>query len=95
MGKDFQICISVLLSKFISKFRILVYKNSQTIFISLYFFAKSWLVFNLFYYRYVTQKYIHTEINTYSNENECIERLSYFYLYICDKDLHHRLSFKR
>ena len=42
-----------------------------------------------------TQKFVHTEINTYSNENECIERLSYFYLYICDKDLRHRLSFKR
>ena len=42
-----------------------------------------------------TQKFVHTEINTYSNENECIERLSYFYLYICNKDLRHRLSFKR
>ena len=37
MGKDFQICISVLLSKFISKFRILAGKNSQVISISLYF----------------------------------------------------------
>ena len=44
---------------------------------------------------YTTQKCVHTKINTYSNENEYIERLSYFYLYICDKDLRHRLRFKR
>ena len=37
MEKDFQICISILLSKFISKFYILVCKNSQAISVSLYF----------------------------------------------------------
>ena len=41
------------------------------------------------------QTFVLTEINRYSNKNKCIERLSYFYLYICDKDLPHRLSFKR
>ena len=59
------------------------------------FSVKSRLIFNAFYYRHATQKFVHTKINTYSNENECIERLSYFYLYICNKDLRHRLSFKR
>ena len=53
---------------------------------------------------------VHTEMNTYSNENftfliviirsnmysfECIERFSNFYLHICDKDLRHKLSFEK
>ena len=39
------------------------------------FFAKSRLIFNVFYcfthklYRYITQEFVNTEINTYSNEN--------------------------
>ena len=37
MGEDFLIYISILLSKFISKFRILARKNCQAISISLYF----------------------------------------------------------
>ena len=36
-GGDFQICVSTVLSKLISKFRILVRKNSQVIFISAFF----------------------------------------------------------
>ena len=37
LNKDFQICISILLIKFISKFCILVHENSQAISISLHF----------------------------------------------------------
>ena len=36
------------------------------------FSVKSRLIFNAFYYRHATQKFVHTKINTYSNENECI-----------------------
>ena len=36
------------------------------------------MIFNAFYYRHTTQKFLHTKINTYSNENECMERLAYF-----------------
>ena len=78
MGKDFKICISILLRKFISKFRITVHKNSSSYFHNSVFFVKSRLIFNVPYYRHTTQKFVHTKINTYSNESECIERLSYF-----------------
>ena len=78
MGKDFQICISILLSKCISKFRILVHKNSSSYFHKSAFSVKSRLIFNASYYRHTTQKFVHTKINTHSNEIECIEKLSYF-----------------
>ena len=32
------------------------------------FSVKSRLIFNAFYYRHATQKFVHTKINTYSNE---------------------------
>ena len=59
------------------------------------FSIKSSLIFNVSYYRHTTQKFVHTKINTNSNENECIKRLSYFCLSVCNKGLRHRLSFKR
>ena len=43
-----------------------------------------------------TQKFVHTKINTYSNKNECIKILMHiksFCLYVCNKDLRHRLGF--
>ena len=40
--------------------------NSQVISI------KSRIIFNVSYYRRTTQKFVHTKINAYSNENECI-----------------------
>ena len=61
-------------------------------------------------YEQITREFLHTEMNTYSKENftfliviihfnmylfECIERLSYFYLHICDKDLRHKLSLEK
>ena len=45
--------------------------NSQVIFL------KSRVIFNVSYYRHTTQKFVHTKINVYSNENEGIYRISY------------------
>ena len=58
------------------------------------FSVKSRLIFNVSYYRHTTEKLVHTRINTYSNENEWIKRLSYFCLYVCNKDLRTDLVLK-
>ena len=51
----------------------------------------------LFEFEYMEKdfQFVHTKINTCSNENEYIERLSCFYVHVYDKDLRHRLSFKK
>ena len=45
----------------------------------------------LFEFEYMEKdfQFVHTKINTCSNENEYIERLSCFYLHVYDKDLRH------
>ena len=52
------------------KSRILVHNFHKSV-----FSVKSRLIFNVLYYRYTTQKFVRTERNAYSNENECIEYL--------------------
>ena len=49
-----------------------IYGELSSYFHKSVFSVKSRLIFNAFFYRRTTQKFVHTKINTYSNENECI-----------------------
>ena len=57
-----------------TQFRILVCKNSQVIFI------RGRLIFTVSYYRHTTQKFVHTKINTYSNEMNAYKD---FHIFAC------------